>query len=937
MRVKAAGGLVLICVAALLVEACSHSGGSALPKLPNVQASPRIGSPRHPMSGSGPSVVATASNPTGSSGSTTTLSLSNGACANGDIVVVAIGYNSSSATSFSFSSGTWTSIRGPIANSSTDYAAYATYWHLCGASEPTSYTITASGSPLSGNNFNFVAAEISGASPTNPINQNPSLVYSSSTTSLSGTLTGCSVASNCLPIAIGFNAYDHSAPACSTGASTSEVTSNDGSGPGMALCGGSLTTNENSLSITMTQSPSDFMALDMLMIAPPAGPTVVAGAANPTGSNGSTTTLSFSNGACPSNDIIVIAIGYNSSSATGFSFSSGTWNSIRGPIANASTDYDAYATYWHLCGSSEPASYTITASGSPLSGNNFNFVAIEVTGASTTTPINQNPSIAYSSSATSVSGTLTGCTVSSNCLPVAVGFNGYDRSAPACSSGAGTSEATSNDGSGPGMKFCAGSLTANSNSISISMTQSSSDFFGLDMLMIAPPGGSPTPTPSPVASHIPTAIYYQAVVGGYDSPSGGVATALPFVTYWMPSGSTAQTVNSNGVSTSHILSYVDNSNVHDASGNCGGDYEASAVAGDSSTWAVNSGSSAVTGTYTEPAPCPTSTIFLTDPWKSDTQTIYNNGSQAAYNNDSGYAGVIFQDDVDSYEYNFSNGPPVHTCNGSSQSWYNCEPATAQQYATVIGAIPLSGVTHLLNAVAPLMYVYGSQPSISQFETEITDLVSPSNILGLECESCFASNQSNDSYNYAIGNANNGEANNQWTYTEDAIITLRNLSKVAWIQSQNTSATGTNSYNGRIYSFASIMLVWDPAYTVYENAWYGYSSTTQIHVFPEELITAYNPLVGYPSTTAGIGALQDSGGAYFREYSNCYNAGSSIGACAFVVNPSSSSVSAPHLSGTYGHTMVLNSQSDVLSGGTVSLTGAAVPSTIPGNTAYVLVP
>jgi hypothetical protein len=450
---------------------------------------------------------------------------------------------------------------------------------------------------------------------------------------------------------------------------------------------------------------------------------------------------------------------------------------------------------------------------------------------------------------------------------------------------------------------------------------------------------SATPAPSATAvlyngtvlSHVPTGDY---CCGGYhnDTPSGGLATAKPWITYYAnPDANGSATYPSYGtpglaaagISPGRVYVYSDDSRIYR------GDTQYNNIApggADSAAEARNCAGSPVTvngnGGY------------LSDPYQATTLTLYDNDVTRLYNYSSEY-GMVFLDDVNGYGYT-DNGMPCR----NGLSW--AQTSTSAAYASTIAAITVSNLAaghlppvFLLNALNPMMT--WAQGNVSLLLSEISSLTSPANVVGLDCESCLA-----DGTNPAIGNTSSGELTNQWTLVENAALALVNAHKIFWLQNQDASSSGSTSYAGRIFSFASFMLIWDPTYTVYQNAYYGYpgngstanSTNPQIHVFPEEALVAYNPLVPYPSS---IATLQDAGGSYVREYQSCYYSGTFVGACAFVVNPDAASHPKPALRGTYSHTLAISSQSSIIDGGTVSVLGAAPPSTIPGTTGYVLLP
>ncbi|HEY1729319.1 MAG TPA: hypothetical protein VGG22_13155 [Candidatus Baltobacteraceae bacterium] len=428
--------------------------------------------------------------------------------------------------------------------------------------------------------------------------------------------------------------------------------------------------------------------------------------------------------------------------------------------------------------------------------------------------------------------------------------------------------------------------------------------------------------------------------GGYtsDTPSGGVAAAKPWITYFAaPSPNNDPTgtypsygtpgLAAAGVSASHVYAYIDDSHVYS------GDAQFNNIKPgglDASAEALDCAGNPVTEKN--------SNGYLSDPWQPAALALYDNDVTTQYNYSTEF-GIVFIDDVNAYLYNDNNDLPCH--NGIQWS----EPASSTAYAAIVDSMSVAGLLaghtapkYLLNALSAItIQAGGSTANIANAINQFTGLA---NVFGFVCDECLG-----DTKNAIIGLNTSGELVNQWIVTEDAEIATVNAQKLYLLQDQDSISTGAMSYTARTYAFASFMLVWDPVYTAYQNDYYGYpgngknpnSTNPQIHVFPEEELTAYNPIVTYPSTSPGIGALQDPAGTYFREYQSCFYNGTSVGACAFVVNPSSSAHAKPMLNGTYGHTMTISNQLSVLDGGTVSLTGAAVPSTIPGLSAYILLP
>jgi hypothetical protein len=121
------------------------------------------------------------------------------------------------------------------------------------------------------------------------------------------------------------------------------------------------------------------------------------------------------------------------------------------------------------------------------------------------------------------------------------------------------------------------------------------------------------------------------------------------------------------------------------------------------------------------------------------------------------------------------------------------------------------------------------------------------------------------------------------------------------------------------------------------------NTNNLAVWPEEGIYPTRPLEsmsapggsgclagnGNVCSTGGHTDLQVAPGVYRREFGSCYDKGIQFGACASIVNTTSSpvTISGSWLKHSYGHVITLNG-GDVQSGGSVDLNGSAFR---PGST------
>ena len=126
---------------------------------------------------------------------------------------------------------------------------------------------------------------------------------------------------------------------------------------------------------------------------------------------------------------------------------------------------------------------------------------------------------------------------------------------------------------------------------------------------------------------------------------------------------------------------------------------------------------------------------------------------------------------------------------------------------------------------------------------------------------------------------------------------------------------------RNYQFATMMLDYDIAHTVYES--YFAAGPSALQVQPESEVVMENPVKTTINTPTD---LLKTGGAYVRRYKTCYVAGAVVGGCAAVVNPTNAAVPYPLSPTAFKHTMLLQG-SGVYDGATVSAQGPAPASTL----------
>lgn len=192
-------------------------------------------------------------------------------------------------------------------------------------------------------------------------------------------------------------------------------------------------------------------------------------------------------------------------------------------------------------------------------------------------------------------------------------------------------------------------------------------------------------------------------------------------------------------------------------------------------------------------------------------------------------------------------------------------------------------------------------------------------LGGTTEECY-SNQSNQFVNRI--------SDTLWEAVENTEIELLAHKKLLFCM-PNIPVAGDSQagLTYRMYDDASFLLTYDPSYAI---LWEVFTTPSNFHVFPESQLVPLDPSQSQPADISQLNV----NGAYVRAYGSCYYAGTLVGPCASVVNPSSSNSVPNPMYGSYYHTLVL-SGAGVLDGGTATFNGSAAPETLPPQSAYVV--
>jgi hypothetical protein len=140
-------------------------------------------------------------------------------------------------------------------------------------------------------------------------------------------------------------------------------------------------------------------------------------------------------------------------------------------------------------------------------------------------------------------------------------------------------------------------------------------------------------------------------------------------------------------------------------------------------------------------------------------------------------------------------------------------------------------------------------------------------------------------------------------------------------------TGDASPDHRLYAYASFLLSYDPAFSVFAT---NIPLADGLTLAPETQLVPFRPR----TSASEIDRLRQ-GGVYVREFADCTIDGADVGACAAVVNPASKDeADLPSLAHGYAHRIALDDQS-VLHGGKVRVV-AGVPRRLAPASAAILV-
>lgn len=183
-----------------------------------------------------------------------------------------------------------------------------------------------------------------------------------------------------------------------------------------------------------------------------------------------------------------------------------------------------------------------------------------------------------------------------------------------------------------------------------------------------------------------------------------------------------------------------------------------------------------------------------------------------------------------------------------------------------------------------------------------------NVLGQTDEGCF-----NSYYGKQVAGS--------WATVVNLLLAIQQYGKKSVCMME-----GPPTSDGRIYAYASWFMLYDPNLSVISNL----SVTPDGHtILPEYAIV---PTLPRESAGALVSTLFTHG-VYVREFAACYQDTVSIGECAAIVNPGSSAVAMPPLTGHYTQTLTLDTASAYVGGEARWNTG--IPTSIAADDAVIV--
>ncbi len=286
--------------------------------------------------------------------------------------------------------------------------------------------------------------------------------------------------------------------------------------------------------------------------------------------------------------------------------------------------------------------------------------------------------------------------------------------------------------------------------------------------------------------------------------------------------------------------------------------------------------------------------FLMDPHSNDLGGLWQNYVSQVWSSGAGF-NYVFEDKAD--DISKTSASP---CNFDQNDWTNA--------------------SNQLDSYVPQNIIYNSLS-----HTGVDPYGNPMTAPSIALNATSAGGESEDCYVRADGTL---RTKVQWQATELTEIEMAQQAKL-FVCNSTYVTPGAQAIADRLYLYASYLLTYDPNTTLIEMQFTTFSG---LSVFPETELVAKQPVIAEPSSPSG---LLQSGGAYGRQYKQCYVLGVYVGPCAAVVNSNAQGQQAVPFPwpSTYHHTLFI-SGGGVLDGGAIYTTGGAPPATLPSSTGVI---
>lgn len=425
----------------------------------------------------------------------------------------------------------------------------------------------------------------------------------------------------------------------------------------------------------------------------------------------------------------------------------------------------------------------------------------------------------------------------------------------------------------------------------------------------APPSPAPSPAPSPLPTiapvglgpaHVLTADYlYQASSTYSVSPSAYV----PYVTWASgPKTSYMAAIHAAGIK---VYQYMDLNRAYSSSGGTQG--TAIAYTDIAPGGAHNGAAGRDCSGNLQPYSAYGGTAYLTDPRSPDA---------------AGHAAVTLAA-TQQYVVSMNSGNSLNQLVDAYFADDTYEPLSAPSpcgYLRDLWHAALNSVDASVNVPLIINTFGGSHGTdMATVQSRVT-LLSPPNVVGAMYESCLGGHGGWGQTTPVDWVPNTSMS---WFQTEYSQIQTVLQHKSFWCY-QKMTGDGATLVQKRLYAYASFLLTYDPAYSVYQTAM---ATPSKFLVFPETGLVPMNPTV----TATDVSGYLQSSGAYVRHFNSCYYRGTLVGPCAVAVNPSPSATAM--LTEPFAHSAMLSGDG-VLDGGSMSFNGPAV-TVLPPTTAAIL--